>query len=628
MSHRGRWRVAAALAVLFALAAPALPGGLAPRALAHAELVASSPAAGTVVPSSPDEIRLVFSEPIEDRLSTIDVTTQEGVVRFSRAGSVDPADPHALVLADPQLADGVYSVTWRSTSAADGHTEQGFFTFGVGDVTQALPQIAGGSTHGQTDPIGVVGRWLTYIGLMLALGLAGFHALVIRRNAMPKRLVRLMAASLALASAATLVMAVASAIESGAIGTYLFGSRNGLLQIARAAVVDLGAVAVLLVPRRLAGAVAAVAGLSGIALLVLAGHAAALPGVAAMAAATVHVAAAAMWIGGLAGLVLLMLRPVVVVEGPPPTLREAVPRFSALALAAIGLVAVTGAFEAWSETGSLLPADTEFGRTLVLKTALAIGAFALGALNYFDGGRMRPWLDGIRTRVSVEAMVATSVLLMAAALATTPPAETVTGVPIEPVPNAFGQVAPQVEMHVTPGRPGLNRIVVTTTDALAALDLTLALDRLDVATTSRVALVASGLQGMGDMEGMDHASMVSRSADGTLDWFADAVVLPPGSAWDASVLTLATDGTELSRQRFTFTMSEAGVDDGRIRDLLAPGSLIAVLLAVGGAIGLGLGLGGFSLPRCEALASRVALTGGGVIGLALGMLIGVQALVT
>jgi hypothetical protein len=51
------------------------------------------------------------------------------------------------------------------------------------------------------------------------------------------------------------------------------------------------------------------------------------------------------------------------------------------------------------------------------------------------------------------------------------------------------------------------------------------------------------------------------------------------------------------------------------------------MLAVGGALGIGLGLGGASLPRCEAAASRMALVGGGVLGVALGALIGLGQLV-
>ena len=625
MTSARRWRLAGAAAVLAILALPAAPGATGTRVLAHAELIASSPGPGTVVPEAPDEIRLVFSEPIEEGLSSLDVVRQDGAVIVDHSGSVDPDDPYALVLPDPGLGDGVYSVTWRSLSAADGHSAQGFFTFGIGTDEQVLPQVPGGGAHGSTDPISVIGKWLTYLGLLLGVGIPLFHRTVLRAASMPVPLVRMLAALLAISSAATLVMAVASGIEAGSIGDYLFGSRNGLLQVARATVADIGAVALLVAPRRLTGAVAAVTGLTGITLLVLAGHAAALSDPVPVVVGIVHVVAVAIWVGGLAGLVLVLFRPALIVEGPPPRMREIVPRFSALALAAIGLVAVTGAYEVWVETGELLPIGTDYGRTLLMKTALAIGAFAVGSLNYLDGGRMRPWLDGFPTRVGLESMAAAAVLVFAAALAATPPSEG-QGVEIEPIPDAFGNVAPDMAMEIVPGRPGVNRLVVTATDALISLDLSVTLDQLDAGTSSTVPLVPRGLEGMGGMVGMDHNAMATRNDDGTIDWTADAIVLPAGSSWDATVEATSSSGAELTRQRFGFALDEGGISEGEVTNLLNPGAAIGLLLLVGGAIGLGLGLGGFVLPRCEAAASRLALLGGGITGVVLGALIGIQAL--
>ena len=63
------WRLAGAISVLVLLVGPALPGSAGGRALAHAQLVASSPGAGTTVPEPPAEIRLIFSEPLEAAFS-------------------------------------------------------------------------------------------------------------------------------------------------------------------------------------------------------------------------------------------------------------------------------------------------------------------------------------------------------------------------------------------------------------------------------------------------------------------------------------------------------------------------------------------------------------------------------
>jgi hypothetical protein len=89
---------------------------------------------------------------------------------------------------------------------------------------------------------------------------------------------------------------------------------------------------------------------------------------------------------------------------------------------------------------------------------------------------------------------------------------------------------------------------------------------------------------------------------------------------------LSADGTELSRQRFAFALDDDGIDEGRVSSLLDPTLGIAAILVVGGALGLGLGIGGMRLPRCEAVASRIALIAGGVTAGVLGALIGLGRL--
>ncbi len=324
-ARRLRFAASAPLALLALLVAPALPGAAGARVLAHAQLVASSPGAGGIVAESPDEIRLIFSEPLEAQLTSIDVLDLNGAPVLTRVGEVDPADPYALVLTDPQLPDGVYRITWRTLSAADGHTAEGFFNFGVGDVPGSLAGGPQGVTHSDTDPPGVIGRWLTYVGLLLALGIAAFHRVVIRDGPMPAALVRALAIGLLVSAAATLVVAIIDALEAGSVVDYLFGTRVGGLQAARAIVAAAGGAALLFVAPRAAGVVAAAIGLIGIILLVAAGHSAAVPGIAPIVGQVVHVAGAAVWIGGIVGLLAIVRWPGVVM-GPnrrPPEMRDA-----------------------------------------------------------------------------------------------------------------------------------------------------------------------------------------------------------------------------------------------------------------------------------------------------------------
>ena len=372
----GLWRLSAAIALLALLVAPALPGAAGSRVLAHAQLVASSPGSGATVPDVPDEIRLIFSEPLEAGVSSADVADLNGNELLARAGEVDPDDPFALVVTGPPLVDGgIYLVTWRTVSAADGHPAQGFFYFGVGDVPGSLAGGPGGMVHSDTDAIGVIGRWLTYLGPLLALGVAVFHTAVMRRGPMPRALRRALAGLLLISAAATVVAAAVSGLEAGSIADHLFSGRNGLLQLARAAVAAGGAAALLVLPGTWSAALAATTGLAGIILLVAAGHASALATPVPTIAGAVHVAGAAVWIGGIVSLLALTVRPALLVEGPAPNMRSLLPRFSALALASIGLVGLTGVYQSYAQTGVLLDPGTAYGRTLLMKSGLALGAF-------------------------------------------------------------------------------------------------------------------------------------------------------------------------------------------------------------------------------------------------------------
>ena len=70
----------------------------------------------------------------------------------------------------------------------------------------------------------------------------------------------------------------------------------------------------------------------------------------------------------------------------------------------------TGAYSAWVETGTILPAGTEYWSTLIIKSTVVLGTLVVGGLNYLDGGRMRRWLDGFPTRLKIEAGLAATVL--------------------------------------------------------------------------------------------------------------------------------------------------------------------------------------------------------------------------
>jgi copper resistance protein C len=102
------------------------------QAMRHLKLLRSSPAADTVLTTSPDAIRLWLSEPAEAPASKIQLTTSAGAKVAIGAVSRDAAKDAPLVakITTP-LAAGAYTVTWKAMSK-DGHVVNGTFGFRVG----------------------------------------------------------------------------------------------------------------------------------------------------------------------------------------------------------------------------------------------------------------------------------------------------------------------------------------------------------------------------------------------------------------------------------------------------------------------------------------------------------------
>jgi methionine-rich copper-binding protein CopC len=101
-----------------------------PYASAHARPKVMVPAADSTVPS-PSTISVTFSEAIEPRFSSLNVTDEQEKKKFNTVSSAPLAnDPKTLTLALPPLQPGGYLVHWVSV-AADGHRMEGEYKFTV-----------------------------------------------------------------------------------------------------------------------------------------------------------------------------------------------------------------------------------------------------------------------------------------------------------------------------------------------------------------------------------------------------------------------------------------------------------------------------------------------------------------
>ena len=109
--------------------AVAFPG----RATAHAVLLRTIPPTGQTLPKAPDQVKLLFSEPIDAAFSSVHVVDNAKQRVDINDGGVDPNDDHQLVVSlQTGLASGIYTVSWRSLSTIDVHPDEGQYALYVG----------------------------------------------------------------------------------------------------------------------------------------------------------------------------------------------------------------------------------------------------------------------------------------------------------------------------------------------------------------------------------------------------------------------------------------------------------------------------------------------------------------
>jgi copper transport protein len=137
------------------------------RALAHAELIRSSPSAGERLTQPPERITLWFDEELDTRGSGFQVFDADERPIAGSEGGVDLTDPdHAsMVVRLSPLPEGVYTVRWRALTPDDQGVTEGEFDFIVGD---AEPRPRPAPAANVWWPVGAV----ALVVAMIAFGLA------------------------------------------------------------------------------------------------------------------------------------------------------------------------------------------------------------------------------------------------------------------------------------------------------------------------------------------------------------------------------------------------------------------------------------------------------------------------
>jgi copper transport protein len=462
-------RFGSRLFAVLAVAGAVLVLGAAPAG-AHALRQSSVPDAGASLKDAPAAVTVTFGERPDPKLSSLKVLDSSGQDHARPPTEAVPGQPLTLRVAVGKLANGVYTVSWRTVSSVDGHLASGTFAFGVG-ATPSAAATAGGATGSSAAPsvASVVARWLLYLGLIVLVGVPVF---ALRTGVVRRSTHRLLAVGCALG----LVGAAGLANEERrttklAVGK-LLGSSLGHQLLDR--VVPLAAVAVVLVVVALMSAlrgrkaVMAVVALGGAAAMwgdIESSHAAATRSwrLARMGVQFVHVAAVGVWIGGLIAL-LFALR---AVSGAQ---RERMARrYSALALACVGIIAASGVQRAFDEVGSLHALFNRwFGRDVLIKAGLLVVLIGLGALNrYRSVPRAGDQPQHLSAVGRIELVIVAGVLAVSAILqGLAPPASSAGPRAVKPtVVNGHDfATSVRVRLAVSPGAAGFNIFTVDTID--------------------------------------------------------------------------------------------------------------------------------------------------------------------
>jgi copper transport protein len=431
--HLHSWLAVAGLLLLVVLVVPG-------RASAHAVLLRSIPPPSQTLLRAPDQVRLLFSEPIDVKFARVRVFNNSGQPIDLGDLHVDQSDDHQLVVSlQPGLGNGVYTVSWRSLSTIDVHPDEGQYALYVG---VPVPTGASATTTSQitATPETTLGRWWFYLAASLFGGVLATWKLVLSgvlvgahadsRAALRRRAYRLTVLGGVLLTLGTLYTAVAQAAAAADVPmTEAFGQplADLLLRGRFASIwwprIGLEVASLLLVALGGLEGVAAETALATLPAVLLTSsltsHGAALANGAAagIAADWLHIVGATAWVGGLVSLVIVM--PLAWnsakarADGIGPV-AGLVARFSSFALVTSAIVVVSGIVQASIEVGSwtgLL--ETAYGQLVLVKVGLVVAMLGLAACNHWRGRA-----QAVRAELALGLLA----LATAAVLTGTPPA--------------------------------------------------------------------------------------------------------------------------------------------------------------------------------------------------------------
>lgn len=577
--------------------------------LAHAQLAESSPNANAVLESTPSEIRLRFTEPLESDFSRISLIDAVGNDVELPNTVIDAADNHMMYVPLPMLGDGLYTINWRVVSAADGHPTQGSFPFLIGGGAAGAFSV---QDIEQPIPIpSVLVRWVNFFAQALTIGSIGFwlfvwtpalpsgDAIIERRMS---TLIWLAWVMLGLSGALILLLQVSLAtgvpinetLTSPLINQLVSGTRFGQIWVIRIAFwFGLGGTLYLAAKDRWYLWVALLLGAGSLLTTSLFSHASAAPSdvTAAIVADWMHIGATALWVGGLIQFVSVIIATRRYYNPSADKLAALVGYFSNFARVAVAGLVLTGLFAAWLHVNTLdALLTTTYGNLLVIKLGLFVPLFGLAAINLIytqrglNAGRDL-WGGRLRSTVTAEIVLTVTILGVVGAMTSIAPAKGVYDarvaaqaaiIPPNPITETLSTNDINAALEITPGYVGSNTFTLTLRND----------DDQPVADAQRIRMLFRNMS-----EGGGESELRFEPQDGGIYSVTGANISLAGS-WRLRI-TVAREGDFDRVYDFRPTMIVTPTPSAPVVDPLLPiPNRVPVLLAVGL---LAIGIGGFFL---------------------------------
>jgi copper transport protein len=426
-------------------------------ALAHATLVATEPADGSVVSQAPKLAQLRFNESVTR--AVVRLIDGEGKTRDDI--TFRAIEESVFITLPDNLPRGTQVISFRVVSN-DGHPVAGTMMFSIGAATRA--------TAGQANGAPLAGLiWLArigvYLGLFVGVGGVFFAAWIGRGPDGGNIILGVLGTGLVGAVASLGLQGLdlqdlpLAALLTAAPWTSAFSTSFGpsllIATVAMALAWSARQGSGMRMARVLTSVAMAGAGLS----LATSGHAAsASPQWLSRPSVFIHGAAVAYWVGALAPLAAMARR-------RSSDLLRALRRFSTGAIPIVGLLALTGLTLAIVQLQSLRAlVDTNYGIVLLVKLALVIVLLGFAALNRFF---VTPALSAapddtqpLLGSLLIECVLVMGILAAVAAWRFTPPPRALAAATEAPLAIHIHTDAAMFQVLISPGKVGTDSFVL------------------------------------------------------------------------------------------------------------------------------------------------------------------------